>query len=153
MYVTTSLTSLATSHALVHVSSLLCFTSTLLPDRPSHINLNLSSLLLPFLAISSPHPSVICIFPGVMLLENVPHRGMTGTRRQRCLAVSSPLFSLREHRKLRRGFGGLRMTRWGHVWEKKGQAGICSSASVLEIQTQETCWKEDTHSCLTCLAI
>ena len=44
-----------------------------------------------------------------------------------------------------------RMTRWGHVWEKKGQEGICGSG--LEIQTQETCWKEDTHSCLTGLAI
>lgn len=76
------------------------FTSTQLPDRPppppahSHYP-PLSSLLLPFLAISwPPYPSVVFIFTGVMLLENVPLEEMTGNRRQRCLAGALSVCSL-----------------------------------------------------------
>lgn len=59
--------------------------STWPPPAPEHYP-HLSFLLLPFLAISSPHPSVMFIFTRVMLLENVPREEMTGNRRQWCLA-------------------------------------------------------------------
>lgn len=48
--------------------------------------------LLPFLALSSPHPSVIFIFTGVMLV-NVPLEEITGKGRQRCLDSASPVCS------------------------------------------------------------
>lgn len=149
------LTSLTTFHHLIPYSSVFSctlqslpfFFSRVLPQliylttspAPSHYP-PLSSLL-PFLAISSPHPSVVFIFTGVMSLENVPLEDMTGNRRQRCLAgalpVCSPGTGKAPQRVLTpRGCAASdRMTRGGCVREEKGQEGICyrNSGSGLEL--------------------